>query len=616
MQPEPTPVQELTATFALPTLPSPLSPLRSVQAPLQTQAIHDPRRYRRILRFFAGIIGHLLLIDILLGRLPWVRGWVQRSRPTRLRTMARRFRALAIAMGGVLIKLGQFLSARVDVLPTEITEELAGLQDEVPAVPYPAIAAVIEQELGDSLAHLVDIEQRPLAAASLGQAHRARLRRPAAAVQDEADTTALHSPISVVVKVQRPGIEEVVRTDLAALRVVARWAMRYKPLRRRANVPALMEEFARTLWEELDYRAEAANAERFAAIFAEEADVAVPHVYHGYSTGRVLTLENVEGIRIDNVVGMRAVGIEPTVVAERLLDIYFKQVFQAGFFHADPHPGNIFVRPRPRSTESEPTAGTDSVAATATPFQITFIDFGMMGNIQALTGENLRRVLLAVARRDTQTLTQVYNDMGFFLPGADLERITEAQEALLGRLWGRSLQEMARPSRAEVQELGSQFKDLLREFPFQVPQDFIYLGRAVGMLSGLTSQLHPGINLWTQMERYALEIVGDERVGLFSFAVIMDEVRALLAVPGQVRRLVQLATAGKLQVHTLEDAGAIRRLDRLERRVNRLNTTLISSAALVAGALLYTNENTLLASVFWLIAGLSWLLSAAGSVQK
>lgn len=613
MRQEMPPVKESTVTFALPSLP--LLPTTAAQPqPVQAQAIHDRRRYRRILRFFAGIIGHLLLIDILLGRVPWVRRWVQASRPARLRTMARRFRTLAVAMGGVLIKLGQFLSARVDVLPSEITEELAGLQDEVPAVPYPAIAAVIEQELRDRLAHFVAVEQTPLAAASLGQAHRARLRRtePLSAQDNTSNppAAAIDMPIDVVVKVQRPGIEEVVRTDLAALRVVARWAMRYKPLRRRANVPALMEEFARTLWEELDYRAEAVNAERFAEIFANEADVAAPRVYRAYSTGRVLTLENVEGIRIDNVAGMRTVGIEPTAVAERLLDVYFKQVFQAGFFHADPHPGNIFVRPRPRSVDIEPAAVTDGIPELATPFQIVFIDFGMMGNIQALTGENLRRVLLAVARRDAHTLTQVYNDMGFFLPGADLDRITEAQETVLGRVWGRSLQEMARPSRAEVQELGGQFKDLLREFPFQVPQDFIYLGRAVGMLSGLTSQLHPGVNLWTQMERYALEIVGDERVGLFSLSVVMEEVRALLAVPGQVRRLVQLATAGKLQVHTLEDVGATRRLDRLERRVNRLNTTLISSAALVTGALLYTNENTVLALLFWSIAGIAFLLSA------
>ena len=571
-------------------IPSPTTIDPALDASSQ-DSITDRRRYRRILRFFAGLIAHLIVLDILLGRLPFIRQSIQASRPTRLRRMSRQFRTLAVTMGGVLIKLGQFLSARVDVLPAEITEELAGLQDEVPPVPFDAIAVALQQELGGIAAHFVDFEQRPLAAASLGQAHRARLRN----VLDE--------PINVVVKVQRPGIEDVVRTDLAALRVVARWVMRYKPIRRRANVPALMEEFARTLWEELDYRAEAANAERFAHLFVGEDDVAVPVVYRAHSTGRVLTLENVEGIRIDNVTAMQAAGISPPAVAERLLDVYFKQVFQAGFFHADPHPGNIFVRPRPRPPEA--------AAEEPTPFQITFIDFGMMGNIQTLMGENLRRILLAVAKRDAASLTQIYSDMGFFLPNADLDRITEAQETMLGRLWGRSLQEMARPSREEVQELGSEFKDLLREFPFQVPQDFIYLGRAVGMLSGLTSQLHPDVNLWTQMERYALEIVGDQSSKLFSSDVVLAELRSLLTVPVQMRHLIQLAETGELQVRTVADPSTIRRLDRLERRVNRLNTTVMASAVFLAGTLLYTNGDMTLALVFWGIAGVLVVVSMA-----
>jgi len=605
--------QEISPT-AQPTFTRPVVDVPPLAPAASDQPIDDRGRYRRILRFFAGVIAHLILLDIVLGRLPFLRQRVRAGRAVRLRQMARRFRSLAVEMGGVLIKLGQFLSARVDVLPVEITEELSGLQDEVPPVPFPAIAAVLEQELGGIPAHYLDFEQTPLAAASLGQAHRARLRYDGGPVTN-GNATSVYPipPINVVVKVQRPGIEEVVRTDLAALRVVARWAMRYKPIRRRANVPALMEEFARTLWEELDYRAEAANAERFAQMFADVADVAVPTVYHAYSTGRVLTLENVEGIRIDNVAAMQAAGIAPTAVAERLLDLYFKQVFQEGFFHADPHPGNIFVRPRLQGTGGQrdrEQKTEDSGVEGATPFQITFIDFGMMGNIQALMGENLRRILLAVAKRDARTLTQVYQDMGFFLPGADLDRITEAQEAVLERIWGRSLQEMARPNREEIQELGSEFKDLLREFPFQVPQDFIYLGRAVGMLSGLTSQLHPDVNLWTQMEKYALEIVGDQRLNLFDPALLLGEFRTLLGVPAQMRRLIQMAEAGKLQVRTVEDAGAARRLARLERRVHRLNYTGIAGAALITGALLYNSGSILLAFSFWGVAGVLFVISA------
>ena len=549
----------------------------------------ERRRYRRILRFFGGAIGQFILLDLLLGRLPIVGDRIRQSRNGRLRHMARRFRVLAVDMGGVLIKLGQFLSARVDVLPLEITQELAGLQDEVPAEPWDKIAAALQQELGDVAAHFALIEETPLAAASLGQAHRARLH-----------ATEEHQ--SVVVKVQRPGIEEIVRVDLDALRVVARWIMRYRPIRRRANVPALMEEFAKTLWEELDYRAEAANAERFAQIFADEKDVRVPQIYHQHSTGRVLTLENVEGLRIDDVAGIRAAGISLSMLAERLLDIYFKQVFQEGFFHADPHPGNIFVRALP----SPGVNATDLATDAPTPFQITFIDFGMMGNIQKVMSDNLQRILLAVAKRDAAALTQIYSDMGFFLPGADLERITEAQEVVLTRIWGRSLQEMARPSPAEIQELTSEFKDILRAFPFQIPQDFIYLGRAVGMLSGLTSQLHPEVNLWTQMEKYAIEIIGDERFKLFDFDFLRTELQSLLAVPVQVRRLIQLAEGGRLQVRTLEDPRAARRLDRLEQHLSRLNQSILVAAGLLGGVWLYNAGNTSVAIGFWVAAGVLW----------
>ena len=403
----------------------PIGPSRSTEPTI----IQDRRRYQRILRFFAGVIGQFILLDLLLGRLPIIDKRIRNSRTARLRRMARRFRALAVDMGGVLIKLGQFLSARVDVLPIEITQELAGLQDEVPAEPWPKISAALHEELGDLSARFAMIEETPLAAASLGQAYRAQLL-PA------------EGSHAVVLKAQRPGIEEVVRVDLDALRVVSKWVMRYEPIRRRANVPELMEEFAITLWAELDYHAEAANAKRFAQIFADDDDVRVPKIYEQHSTGRMLTLENVEGMRVDDVDAIRAAGISPSILAERLLGIYFTQVFQEGFFHADPHPGNIFVRAMPHSTESS----TDMPEDGSTPFQITFIDFGMMGNIQNVMSDNLQRILLAVTKRDAPALTQIYSDMGFFLPSANLDRITEAQETVLSRLWGRSLQEMARPS--------------------------------------------------------------------------------------------------------------------------------------------------------------------------
>jgi len=268
----------------------------------ESPAAIDTGRYRIILFFFGRMIAHLIVWDVLGGRIPLVRTRTRRSRPARFRRWSRRFRLMAIRMGGVMIKLGQFLSARVDVLPPEITEELQGLQDEVPAEAAWRIWSVLEGELGDLAARFAHIETEPLAAASLGQVYRAWLL-PSNPDDERGE--------AVVIKVQRPNIENLVRTDLAALQVVARWTMRYRPIRRRANVPELMNEFAGTLWEELDYEAEAANALRFAEMAVNNERVYIPAVYQEHSTRRVIVLEDVEAIKITDVEKMVAAGINP-----------------------------------------------------------------------------------------------------------------------------------------------------------------------------------------------------------------------------------------------------------------------------------------------------------------
>ena len=540
----------------------------------------DRRRYRRILWFFGGLIAHLVWWDLIVGRIFKKR--IRESRPARFRRIARRFRGLAVEMGGVMIKLGQFLSARVDVLPPEITEELAGLQDEVPPVPWEEVYAVLAEELGDVSAHFTHFEHVPLAAASLGQAHRARL---ATAAGETAQTE------SVVVKVQRPNIENIVSTDLSALRVVARWAMRYRPIRRRADVPALMDEFATTMWEELDYVSEAANAERFAEMFADRPQVRIPAVYRQHSTRRVLVLEDVSGIKVTDVAGLAEAGIDQQQVALNLLDAYFFQIFMMGFFHADPHPGNLFVRPVRRGFMSWDGDGR--------PFQIAFVDFGMVGRIQDLTGDNLRQMLVSITQRDARGLTEAYDRLGFLLPGSDLDRIAEAQEAVLDHLWGRNLLELSQPDPEEMQELTREFRDVLYEFPFQVPQDFIFLGRALGMLSGLASQLNPEINPWQLIEQYGQQIISSRQALDFSLATIAEWLRVIYSVPGRFDRVLTEAERGRLRVQNVPDKTLLRRLDRLERKISQPNWSLFSAALIVSGAFFYVNDEVVLAWLSW-----------------
>ena len=241
-----------------------------------------------------------------------------------MQRFAQRFHVLAVDLGGLMIKVGQFLSTRLDVLPPEITQELEGLQDEVPPVSFSAIRTLAEAELGAPLAELfTSVEETPIAAASLGQAHRARLRPG-----DAADT----GLDRVVLKVQRPGIKAIVDVDLAALRKVAGWLSHVRLVSDRADMPALVEEFAQTSLEEIDYLNEAANSARFAADFADDDRVEVPDVVWERSTRRVLTLEDVTAIKITDSEALRAAGIDPAQVAPVFRLRHVRPVVHQRFF--------------------------------------------------------------------------------------------------------------------------------------------------------------------------------------------------------------------------------------------------------------------------------------------
>ena len=536
-----------------------------------TPSILRNGRYRQILIFFGSMILHTIWMDLFLGRVPLLRIFIRNGRPVRSRRWARRFRHVAVEMGGVMIKLGQFLSARVDVLPPEITDELMGLQDEVPPVPTREIFAALANELGDVSKRFTRIEEQPLAAASLGQAHRAWLKP---------DNGQNGDGLPVVVKIQRPHIEETVRVDLAALRVVARWLMNYRPISRRADAPALMEEFSRTLWEELDYESEADNAERFAQIHADDHDIGIPLVYRQHSTSRVIVLENVESIKITDTDALFAVGIDPIAVGDRLLEIYFQQIFLEGFFHADPHPGNLFVKP----------LGEEVAEGEQRPFQLTFVDFGMVGNVPDLMGDNLRKILVSLTQRDAHQMVEAARSLGFFLPGADLDRIAEAFGILLDRMWGRNLLSLSRPDPAEVQELGKEFRDILFDFPFQIPNDFIYLGRAVGMVSGLVSLLDPEINPWYQFEKFGEELVKQDDIREWNREAVLEFIQPYLGTPLQVKRLLDAAENGRFRIMNTPDRETRQRLDRLEKKLGQLSWSIIGAAGIISATLIHLNR--------------------------
>ena len=525
-------------------------------------------RYRRILRFAGWNLAVTWWYELFLPRIG-LASVAERSRSKRMRRFAQRFHALAVELGGLMIKVGQFMSSRLDVLPPEITAELEGLQDEVPPVAFAAIDKLAESELGVPLERVFErVDEVPVAAASLGQAHRARLGPV------DASDTGLDG---VVIKVQRPGIGAIVDVDLAALRRVGGWLTHVRIVSDRVDAPALVEEFARTSLQEIDYLHEAASCVRFAEDFAGDDRVAVPEVVWERTTRRVLTLEDVTAIKITDADALRAAGIDPADVAPVFAAVMFDQLFTRGFFHADPHPGNIFVTPAP----SDGTGGR--------PWKLTFIDFGMMGEVGASTRSGLRKLLIAAAARDGKGLVDAMGDVGVLLPTAETSELERAMTHLFGRFGGMGFAELKEVDPREFREFGVEFGDVVRSLPFQLPENFLLVIRAMSLTSGVCSALDPQFNLWDSVEPYAAQLLRDERGN-----VVQDLAKQAVETAGVALRLPKRLDALVTRVEDGNFAVSSPRLEqrivRLERAARRLIAAVLFGALLTAGAVLEATD--------------------------
>lgn len=529
-------------------------------------------RYWRIVLFFARVTASIIFWDIFLRRIG-LGAWAKNTRPRRLQNIAIRFRALAIRLGGVMIKVGQFLSARLDVLPPEITDELSGLQDEVPPVDFEPIRFQTELELDSAIEKVfLTFEKDPVAAASLGQVHRAKL------LPNEAEAMGFEN---VVVKILRPNIEQIVEVDMSAIRVVGGWLKRYKPVSDRADVPAIVEEFAAVLNAELDYLSEGKNAETFATNFKDDGGVHVPRVVWNRTTRRVLTLEDVTSIKITDYDAITAAGISRAAVAERLLATYLKQIFEDGFFHADPHPGNLFVLPL---DEKDPDGFTK--------FRLTFIDFGMVGRMPDKLVEGLREVVIAVGLQDSSRLIRAYQTLGVLLPSANIKLLEEASAQVFDRFWGKSMNELRSIQHSDMMKFGLQFRELMTSMPFQIPENLLLLGRSIGILSGMCTGLNADFNLWLQLAPYAKKLTEGE--GGSFFDTFLDEAgglfKTLIAIPGRAERVLGRIERGQLNV----EAPLVNlQISYLERSVNRLTGGIVFLGLLIAGAILYDSHTLL-----------------------
>jgi predicted unusual protein kinase regulating ubiquinone biosynthesis (AarF/ABC1/UbiB family) len=525
-------------------------------------------RYRRILRFAARYLAEAWWYELFLPRIALAR-LSARGRSKRLLKIAQKFHVLAVDLGGLMIKVGQFMSSRLDVLPPEITKELEGLQDEVPPVAFPAVKLLAEAELGVKLeTAFLSVDPTPIAAASLGQAYRARLN------DEDAAQTGLRN---VVLKIQRPGIDEIVDIDLKALRRVGGWMSKVRLVSDRVDMPALVEEFAFTSLEEIDYLHEAASAERFAGNFVGDARVTVPDLVWERTTRRVLTLEDVTAIKINDVDALRAAGIDPQLVAGEFAAVMFDQLFDHGFFHADPHPGNIFVTPL---ADDDPSGRA---------WKFTFIDFGMMGEVPDTLRQGLRRLLISAASRDGKGMVSGIQDVGVLLPSADTAELERAMTKLFARFGGMGFAELQEVDPREFRAFATEFGDVVRTLPFQLPENFLLIIRAMSLTSGMCSSLDPAFNIWDAVEPYSAKLIRTEGGNVVQDVAkqLVSTARVIGRLPARLDDLATRIEEGRISV---QSPRLDRRLASLERIARQLVASVLFAALLLGGIVLRDHD--------------------------
>jgi predicted unusual protein kinase regulating ubiquinone biosynthesis (AarF/ABC1/UbiB family) len=333
-------------------------------------------------------------------------------------------------------------------------------------------------------------------------------------------------------------------------------------------------------------------------MFEQDMGVYVPAVYLEHTTPFVLTLEDVTSIKLNDYTAIEKAGIDRKEVAIRLLNCYLTQIFDHRFFHADPHPGNIFVYPLPEKHYKNGNGGTKPAKP---PFYVIFIDFGMVGRLTPRLQDGLRDTLIAVITQDAKGLVASYQKLGVLMPGADTARIEQATQAVFSKVWGLNMNELASIPFDEMAGVAQEFSDLLLSMPFQMPQDFIYLSRAVGILSGMCTGLDPTFDPWQQMQPFVEKLMteqnnsspipaGPRAMVDIGMKLIRDFASRAYRLPQLADTVLARAERGELMVQIAPNDSLFKQVNRIETTINQLSLGLIFATVTMASTLLYTQQ--------------------------
>jgi predicted unusual protein kinase regulating ubiquinone biosynthesis (AarF/ABC1/UbiB family) len=520
-------------------------------------------------RRFLDIWSFVLLLMFKLWR--YNKSWSYPGGVTEAKQAARRksqavwIRTTLLDLGPTFIKVGQLFSTRADIFPSEYVEELAKLQDKVPAFSYEQVETIIEQELGKKIPELYQsFEPIPLAAASLGQVHKA----------------VLHSGEAVVVKVQRPGLKKLFEIDLQILKGITRYFQNHPKWGRGRDWLGIYEECCRILWEEIDYLNEGRNADTFRRNFRTYEWVKVPRVYWRYTSSRVLTLEYVPGIKISQYEAIEAAGLDRKVIARQGAEAYLHQLLNNGFFHADPHPGNIAVSPNGA---------------------LIFYDFGMMGRIKTNVREGLMQTLFGIASKDGDRVVKSLVDLGALAPTEDMGPVRRSVQYMLDHFMDQPFENQS------VAAISDDLYEIAYDQPFRFPATFTFVMRAFSTLEGVGKGLDPEFNFMEVAKPYAMQLMtnmngseGNSFLNELSRQAVQVSSTAL-GLPRRLEETLEKLERGdvRVRVRSLETERLLRRQTNVQ-----LGTTyaVIVASFMLCATILLVKEYVWLAMLAGLIA--------------
>ena len=524
-------------------------------------------RSRRFLDIWSFVLK--LTVGFWLNKKSWSYpgGLTEAKKLARRKNQAVWIRNSLLELGPTFIKVGQLFSTRADLFPGEYVEELAKLQDRVPAFSYEQVETITEQELGKKIPELFQsFEPIPLAAASLGQVHKAQL----------------HSGEVVAVKVQRPGLKKLFEIDLAILKGITRYFQSHPEWGRGRDWLGIYEECCRILWEEIDYLNEGRNADTFRRNFRTYDWVKVPRVYWRYTSPRVLTLEYAPGIKISHYEALEAAGIDRKLVARQGAEAYLHQLLSDGFFHADPHPGNIAVSPEGH---------------------LIFYDFGMMGQIKTGIREQLMQTLFGIAQKDGERVVTSLVELGALSPVDDMGPVRRSVQYMLDHFMDKPFENQS------VSAISDDLYEIAYNQPFRFPATFTFVMRAFSTLEGVGKGLDPDFNFMEVAKPFAMQIMNNGN-GLEGNSFLNELGRqaaqvssTALGLPRRLEDTLEKLERGDLRVRvrSIETERLLRRQSSMQ-----LVTTyaVIVSAFTLSATILFVNHYGWLALVTAAIAAL------------